>query len=531
MIQKETISYRATRKFSKLILDYLEEAPQLDGLYRYRPTPEGISEALEVRRTIATDRVLLVEGLLRQYQKLDPCNKVKANINALLQERTFTITTGHQLSLFTGPLYFFYKIATAIRLAEEMKKKHPEDHFVPVFWMASEDHDFEEIASFRPLGKKITWEKEAGGAAGHLTTSGLEKVYHTLKAVLGDRSEATALLNMFENAFLKHARLGDATMYLVNELFGATGLVIVDADHRGFKQVAQPIFRKEITLQPVNNWISEANAQLKKGNYKLQATHRNINLFYLGNGLRERIEKEGDVFKVRHTDLVFTETELLQLLKEEPERFSPNVILRPVYQEKLLPNLVYIGGGGELAYWLQIKNITEQYTGFFPVLWLRNSAMFVDGLSLKRLGKLGLKPADLFKDPHELIKEWLALNSAAELDFSEARLFLEKAYGSLAGKAAEIEPGLVSAMQADLQRQLKAFDGSTARLIKAEKKKQEVRLTQIRKLHEKFFPDNGLQERSDHFAAVWMQLGKHFIPTLLEHLDPTEMEFTILLDP
>jgi len=194
----------------------------------------------------AESRTTLVNSLNKQYQGILVSKATQKNIDSLSQENTFTITTGHQLNLFTGPLYFLYKIFSVINLAEKLNKKHLKHHFVPVYWMATEDHDFDEINYFNYKGKKVQWSRDASGGVGELDTKGLDEVFESYSNQLGHGKNAEFLRDLFKKAYLEHDNLAEATQYLANALFKDYGLVIIDANSRDLKRLLIPYIEKEL---------------------------------------------------------------------------------------------------------------------------------------------------------------------------------------------------------------------------------------------------------------------------------------------
>jgi len=349
------ITYKETGFFSQTVTDYIEDAPALREFYGYRPDFNGFAEFLKTKKVIA-DRNLLVEILTGQYKSI-PANaeKVQDNISLLGSDNTYTITTGHQLNIFAGPLYFIYKIVTAIKLSQQLKEKFPDKNFVPVYWMASEDHDFAEINYTNIGGKKVHWWYEASGATGRINPDTMRQALNQYKGALGIDGHSTELGDIVETAYTKFDKLADATRYLVNALFGQYGLVIIDADDHRFKQQFAPIVEQDIINQNSFKNITTVNEKLQQAGVHIQVNPREINFFYLLDGLRERIVFEQDRYKVLNSEISFSEEELKQELKQYPERFSPNVVMRPLYQECILPNIAYIGGGAEVVYWLNLS--------------------------------------------------------------------------------------------------------------------------------------------------------------------------------
>ena len=482
------------------------------------------------RAASPVDRGALVQALKEQYAGLDQSDTALAQIERLAETTTFTVTTAHQPSLFTGPLYFIYKIASTIHLARQLQSEYPDYHFVPVFVTGGEDHDFEEINHLHLFGKTVTWETEAGGAVGQLSTDTLADALAKVKDILGDSPKAQEVFAMLEKAYTGHSRYAAATIDFTHQLFGQDGLVILDMNVPALKRIFLPIMKEELLEQPSQAYVEKAQAELEEAGFSGQAHARAINLFYLREGLRERIEQDGDRFTVLNTDYAFSKEEMIQEMEAHPERFSPNVIMRPLYQEVILPNLTYIGGGGEIAYWLERKEQFAHYKVNFPMLIRRNSVLWLDSGTLKRMDKLGLSAPELFEETHVLIKRYVTDHTDNELSLQTEKDQLEALFQSIAAKARETDPTLEKAVLAEHARQLKAVENLEGRLMRAEKQKYEIALKQIESLKEKLFPGNGLQERYDNFLNFYVRYGRQFLETLIQHLDPLEEGFVLVLD-
>lgn len=528
-MQQQRLPFEQTHRFSQLFLDYVAQKDALSNFYRFAPSADGLGQALEQRKFTPEKRQALVEALNEQYQHLEVNAGVAANIKALASEATFTVTTGHQLCLFTGPLYFLYKIVTTINLAGKLQEKYPGKRIVPVYWMASEDHDFEEINHANVFGKRLEWQQSEGGPVGWLSTESIEPVIAELETLLGSRDGAEQLVQQFRTCYLSAANLADATRALVHQLFGAYGLVIVDGDSRALKAEFAPYMRNELLHQIAEPAVAQASEQLAEAGYKTQVTPRGINLFWIQKGLRERIVAQGDDFEVLNHKK-FTRSELLDALENQPEAFSPNVILRPVYQEVVLPNLAYVGGPGELAYWLQLKAAFDAFEVPFPVLMPRSFAMIVDGTSLGKIAKLGLKPADVFEDPEQLKKAWVQTHSNAELSLEQEKNALAALFASAREKAVAVDATLEKAVTGEEQRQLNALNSLEKRVLKAEKQRHEVALRQIDGLAAKLCPNGGLQERSENYIPFQLRFDATFVELLINNLDPFKLDFALLLE-
>ena len=478
----DCISYQKSGYFSKLMNDYLDEKTNLNVLYNRFPNLENFNKQMyekdsNFHGTFKDKRKILFQSLENQYSNFDISDETLFNLKLLKEFNTFTITTGHQLNLFTGPLYFLYKIISTINLCEQLKKEYPNQNFVPIYWMATEDHDFEEINHFWFKGKKISWKKESFGPVGRLSTEGLKEIFELFSSELGLGENATHLKDLFEKGYLEHSNLADATRYIANELFKEKGLVILDGDDKNLKQLFVPYAKEELVNQTSSEEVLKTNELLAE--YKIQVNPREINLFYIEDNLRERIVFENNIYKVLNTNYVFSENEILDELENHPEKFSPNVILRPLYQEVILPNLCYIGGGGELAYWLELKSNFEANNITFPMLLLRNSVLISTQKQAEKADKLELTWADLFNKQQDLISNKTKELSNFDIDFTSQKEHLKKQFENLYTIAAKTDKSFIGAVKAQEVKQTKGLENLEKRLLKAEKRVLAEKLERI----------------------------------------------------
>ena len=526
------IPLKETGYFSEFITDYLSQKAELRCLYHRFPLATNFPAQIKEKQAhySAENRDILAQALERQYKNLSISKETYQNIEALRQENTFTITTGHQLSLFTGPLYFIYKIVTTIVSCQQLKKLYPQYNFVPIYWMATEDHDFEEINHFSFRGQKLSWHTEQSGMVGDFSTEGLERISHILKVLLGKSHQGQYLASLFERAYEQHKTLASATRYLVNELFTPYGLVIIDGNDKSLKELLVPYFKRELLENASHKEVEKTLAYIKSvnKNYPEQVHPREINIFYVKDGIRERIVKDEQGYTVLNTSIRFSEEEILRHLECFPEYFSPNVILRPLYQEVILPNLAYIGGGGEIAYWLELKDMFAQYKVPFPMLMLRNSVLLISEAQEKKLHKLGLTHHDIFLKNNILENKITQRLSEYPIDFSAQRACLQEHFAQLHQIAAHTDKSFLGAVKAQEAKQLKGLDNLEKRLLKAQKKKYRETLDRVIDLRVSLFPKESLQERVDNFSEYMIESQGQFIDTLVKHLSPFDFRFVIL---
>ncbi len=517
LMKSTKIELQNTHQFSPIFLDYLNGKEALKTFYHLPPVPESFQQQIQQKKFPAERRQALVQVLKEQYSRLSLTQAEEQNIARLKEETTFTVTTGHQLNIFTGPLYFIYKIVTTINTCRELQKKYPQHHFVPVYWMASEDHDFEEISHFRLFGQTYKWETDQKGPVGAFSPDGLNQVLEKLPEPVP----------LFEKAYTQNTTLAAAVRQYVHELFGESGLLVLDSSHPQLKATFSNVIKADLLENKANALVEQTSAQLQEMDYKAQVFPREINFFYMKEGLRERIVKEDGKFQVLNTSISFSEERLLQELKEHPEYFSPNVIMRPLYQEWILPNLAYIGGPAEVSYWLQLKAVFDHFDALFPLLMPRNFALVVNKASQNKLEKTGLAAAELFKDTHQLKQQLLEENAEQEMSLAEESKELEALFARIQEKAAAVDKSLEGFVGAEAAKSQKSLDNIEKRIKKSEERRHETTLKQVDSLKDKLFPDNSLQERKDNFLNFYIN-DPEFIDKLSNKLEPFDFRFHIL---
>ncbi|MDB5229575.1 MAG: bshC [Chitinophagaceae bacterium] len=521
------ISYKDTGYFAKIVTDYLERSVELQPFYQYPATKEGLLSSIKQRSKFSTNRVALTDVLKEQYVKMDLSIAVMNNIDALAKESTFTITTAHQPNVFTGPLYFIYKIAHAIKLAVYCKQQFPEYDFVPVYYMGSEDADLEELGNISIDGEDYKWNTSQTGAVGRMKIDrGFIELINKIEGQIGIHPHGAAIASLFRKFYTLNKSIQQATLEIVNALFGEYGLVTIIPDHHELKKQFIAVAEKELK-EEFSHDIVEKTTQLLSQSYKVQAAGREINLFYLTNDKRERIEKRNGRFYVINTDIAFSETEILNELQIYPERFSPNVILRGIFQELILPNIIFIGGGSELAYWLELKTVFEKVNIPYPVLILRNSFLLLKQEWEASWEKLGFAIPDIFKDELELMKQLVQNSSQNKLHLNGELTSVEQLYEVIKAMAGKVDASLAEHVEALRKQSVKRLRELEKKMLRSEKKKFDAEQRQLQKIKSLLFP-NGLQERAENFSGWYARDGKGFIDAIINNSLATEQQFTIL---
>lgn len=505
----EKIGLEQSHQFGALFIDYITQKEFVQSLYAYYPNIAGLETAIEARSKSTLNRSVLVERLKAQYGELSITGKVAANIELLLNDNTFTITTGHQLCLGTGPLYIILKTLSCVKLCEELKKKHTAENFVPVFWMASEDHDAAEINHFYVFGKKYTWETTQTGAVGRFETTGIVELLDTIKDIP----------DWLKEAYQSSSTLAEATRKVMHHLFSEYGVVVIDGDDAALKKEFAGVIEKELFNQSAVSAMHQTNTQIEKAGYGVQVNPRDINLFYLKNDVRERIEKQDDRFVVLHANLSFSAEEIKAELKAHPERFSPNVVLRPLYESTILPDIAYVGGPGEVAYWLQLKELFSAYNTFLPVVFPRMFSGIVSKQQHAKLEKAGIAVSELFLSEFDLKQRVVAVTAQEDISIEAQVHEVSKSFDAITTIANQVDGSLQSWAQAEKAKALKQLEDIEKRLRKAEERKHEESIKSVLGIRDKILPNGKLQERQES-VFTFLVNDADLIQKMYASLDP-----------
>ncbi len=522
------LPYEKTKLFSSLVLDYLRGVPEVKSLYEHNADLSGLFRAMQERKKFPTNREVLHQVLLGAYDgKSSP--KQQENIASLLSTETFTICTAHQPNIFTGYLYFIYKILHAVKLAEALKLEYPEQHFVPVYYMGSEDNDLAELGQVNLGGVKLEWKTKQTGAVGRMKVDkDFIRLINEIEGQLGVHSFGGTLVSVIRDSYQEGDTIANATFRLCNHLFASYGVLVLQADDARLKKVMQPVFEDDLFMHKPHELVSKTG-ELLHHHYKVQVNPREINLFYLVDDIRERITGNSLSFSVEPLKLEFTREQLKEELIQNPERFSPNVVLRGLYQETILPNIAFIGGGSEIAYWLELKALFNHYAVPFPVLVLRNSFLLASKQHEKKLEAMGLQLEDLFCDEAELLNAYVTRNSNKDVDITAEKNAAARLFEALKVKGSAVDITLVQHMEAMHTKWQKQLDSVGHKMFRAEKRKFETERNQIHNIRKSLYPNNSLQERVENFMPWYAKQGSAFIDRIYKLSPALQHEFGIII--
>lgn len=495
-----------------MIKDFLnEEIPQFSG-YKFS-LQNALARAEKKSAGFSQEqRLILVEVLKNQLQNFNLSEKQYQNLNILLDENTCTVTTGHQLNLFSGPVFFIYKILQTIKTADYLSQ-NSDKKFVPIFWMATEDHDFEEIDHFKTQQNFYQIKGKSGGAVGRIVIedhSFIEEFEKEFK----DDVFGTQLIMLMKKAYQKGKTLTEATQTLVQELFSEYGLLMIDGDDASMKEQMAEIFSAELKNQITHHFSKDDISLLTEKYGKVQVNPREINLFYLSETRDRILQKESD-FEISGKDKVVS----FQQLSADWSKISPNALLRPVFQEKVLPNIAYIGGNAEIMYWLEMPKVFKEFNVEFPLLIPRNSMLFLPSKTYQKIEKSGLAMEDFFGNFQAKLNEKLLEDSSLSEVIENQEASLKYNFEVLKEKASLTEKTFRNLVEAEETRQLKSFSRMKKRLLRAEKIKQADRMDFLQRLYLEIHPSGNWQERAINFSNFFAENGSTWLETCYQEMD------------
>ncbi|MDE1193424.1 MAG: bacillithiol biosynthesis cysteine-adding enzyme BshC [Arachidicoccus sp.] len=523
------IDYKNTGYFSKIAVDYIEQKEDLKSFFLHEVSEEGIENSINARENFPQhNRDILVEELQKQYAEMQPSSIVQQNILSLKNQNTLTITTAHQPNIFGGPLYVVYKILHVVKIAQELSNKYSDKHFVPVYYMGSEDADLDELNNITINSKKYIWHTTQTGAVGRMCVDkNLLSLIDEMQAQLGVEPFGNEWITLLKSAYQEGKNIQQATFEFLNAAFGRFGLLVIIPDNANLKRLFEPIILKELQTQFSHKALQQTVSALTEKHYHAQTEGRELNLFYLLNDKRERIEIENGLYVVRNLNLQFSQEEIIDEVKNHPERFSANVVLRGVFQETILPNIAFVGGGGELAYWLELKNVFKNASVPYPLLLLRNSFLLISERQQEIISKLNIPLEILFKKEHEIINEILA-NRHLTISLEEELNEIKSVYQSLKEKANQADTTLSQHVESLFVKAFKRAENLEKKIASAQRKKLRIEKSQIERLKSELFPNNSLQERVENIAGFYAKYGGVIFDDILENSLTIKSKFGII---
>ena len=494
---------------SSLNKDYGNDEPFLHQFYGNRPNLEGLQKQTLQKTLSPSQRMLLAEELEMQYSHFPKHAEVSKNINLLKEQNTFTVTTGQQLHIYLGPLYVYWKIISTIVTCRILQQNQPEKNFVPIFWLAGEDHDFEEISELQIDEIKFNWENKPAkpAATGRLSTSGLSEIGEALDKHFSTDISWKKYSEVFKRVYQPTNTLAKATTEVLNELFGHLGLVILDADSKTLKSSFVHVIKSDILHNQIEPLIEQQSLSLEQ-KYKRQLKIKGLNHFYLLDGSREKIVKSKAVYKLASGKTLGDSAWMQNEIEIFPERFSPNAALRPLYQETILPNIAYVGGPAEIAYWMQLNSVFDHFSQEFPVLLARKHMFVLEFKHIQKLKKMKISPETLLLDEVSFEKVFNKSIGFTEINLNQEIEQLAATRKEILDKIASIGAFSIREYAKHTATNIRLLKKANKQLKQAQQQRFKQKKAKVLEIKHTLLKKNYLQERNV------------FIPTFMTQLNP-----------
>lgn len=526
-----------------IFLDYLYEFEKVEKYFNknFRDVDEYPVFLSELANYNRPHRDAVINIIKKQYQNLNASKQTEVNLELLSSKKTLAVVTGQQLGIFGGPMYTFYKTITAIKLCRSLKEKFEGYNFVPVFWLEGDDHDLDEVSSLNIIDKsnelkvlKFGDALEEGtnkGSVGHIKlTEDIRKFINEFNDETRDSDFKEDLMNRLNTSYNEDATFNSAFRSLIFDIFDEYGLIIFNPQEIEIKRILKDIFKNELeNFREHTDVLVEKSAELEE-EYHAQVKVKPINLFASEKDGRFLIEPVDENYRLKGKRKTLTKDELFEWLERAPEDFSPNVLLRPICQDYLLPTAFYIAGPGEISYFAQV---TPLY-GFFnvpqPYIYPRGSATIVEKNITNVLEKYNLKYTDLFFDEKELIEKVIGSLSEAKIDddILEAKKLIEEKIIKIRENFLQIDQTLGDVTDKSLERINQTLDQLMQKAKKAEERNHETAIRQVTKARNLFYPNNNLQERELNFTYIVNKYGIEMLKWILEELAVNKFEHQII---
>ncbi|MBK7232868.1 MAG: bacillithiol biosynthesis cysteine-adding enzyme BshC [Saprospiraceae bacterium] len=476
---------------------------------------EGITNQLQLKKSTYNKRVEFANIVKNQYSKIEVNSEFTIQIESLFSENTFAVVCAHQPILLGGPVYWWYKIIHAISLSNYLNELHKDFHFVPIYFIGSEDHDFEELNHINLFNQRIEWNGKSDIAIGKKTTSGLHEVLKNIRSLFSNQLDVLEIIDQWDQLVNESDQYGEFYFNFVHSIFKSYGLLCFNPDDQTAKNHLKSIFKDEILHQSGLKSVTKTNQELQNISIKAQAHAREINLFYHGNESRTRIIKEGNNYTLADQSKSWTEQNLLEEIENSPQNFSPNVILRPIYQELLLPTVVFIGGGAEMNYWLQLGDLFKHHQISFPILARRFSAILFSKTVLSKIKKLKLSPLDFLENIENIKNNFVSQNSNVIQEIDLIKSHYANFLKELEEITTKVSKSELAGTKAEINKLNLGMEKLIQKMSKDYKNTFDTELQNIQKIKNQLFPNNQLQEREESGLSYYLKYQNTFIDSLL----------------
>ncbi len=537
------ISFTELPEQSKLFTDYVYDFEKVRQYYNvdFSNDEELRNHFSKVLASFNPRRKEIVELLRRQNSRLNNSADYETLLQTLNKDNALAVVTGQQVGLFCGPLYTLFKAISAIKLAKELKERFAEFEFVPLFWLEGDDHDLNESNHIHLLNSASDVVRvEAiftNGEDENLQPlseikfdASIEQVFQQVDALLPASDFKSGMMQMLTAYYREGESYSAAFARTLTKVIGKVGLLVIDPYDAAAKQILKPVFEKELQSYPrTSEEVIKRSAELEE-NYHVQVKPRVINMFYIEDGMRRGLEPIGGGFSLRGTKRKLMPEQVRTILETKPESFSPNVVLRPLCQDYILPTAGYVAGPSEIAYFAQLKGVYQHFGIEMPPLFPRAAATILERRVKKVMEKYQLTMSDAFADLEVVMKKALTSANPENIpgEFEKTTEEIKKAIDRLDPLIVRVDPTLKGTMDATISRVLHHLQHLEEKTTTAYRKKNEQVLQQTRKFQQSIFPNRELQERVLNFTYFYNKYGEEFIDLLLRELPPYAKSHSVI---
>lgn len=538
------INFGDIPKNHNLFLDYLYEFENVAEFYKYNfrdkeKYPDIFRNILKKKTSSEINISNLIE---EQYKDLaEVSEKTRKNIKLLEMPKTLAVITGQQLGILSGPLYTIYKIITAIKLASQLNERFVDFNFVPVFWMESDDHDFNEVHKINILNndnnivtikyKEDVSDDEIRASVGSLTfDESINDFVNQLEQSLRNTEFRDKIISKVKEIYQPGKTFKQSFRELIFWMFDEFGLIIFDPSADEIKKALKPIFLYEINnFRTHTQKLVSVSATLEEV-YHAQVKVKPVNLFYHIDSGRHSIEPVDEIFKLKRKRKQFTKEEIITEINEHPERFSPNVLLRPITQDYLFPTAFYVAGPSEVSYFAQIHPLYEFFNIEPPIIYPRSSATLIEKSVVNFMEKYDLTMRDVFLGTDQLKEKILSSVAENNIDeiFENAVKNINLVFDDLKEKLFSVDKTISDSSTRYREKVLYAVNELKSKTEKAYESRFEVILRQISKLSNLLYPNENLQEREMNYFYFANKFGENFYKKLYDELSISEFEHQII---
>jgi len=538
------INFSDIPKNQNLFLDYLYEFENVQEYYKHNFRNKEVYPSLfkSISESRKSKQLNLSSIINSQYSSLtNISSKTLRNIELIDKEKTIAIITGQQLGIFGGPLYTIYKVITSLRLVNQFSERYDEYKFVPVFWLEGDDHDFNEVRSLNLFDNEnkvinVGYKEEISDDDAKQSISNikfeeeLNEFFNKYERSLRDTDFKNELVTKLKECYQVGKTFKQSFKELLFWLFDEYGLIIFDPQDPQVKSLLKPIFKKEINDFSLHTQKLILTSAKLEELYHAQVKVKPVNLFYHTDDGRYSVEPVEDIFKLRRKRKQFTKEEILDEIENSPERFSPNVLLRPICQDYLFPTGFYIAGPSEISYFAQITPLYDFYDIVAPIIYPRSSATILEKNVGAALDKYDLTMNDIFLGLDELKENVIAGLSENNIDkaFEDALKEIEFTFDRLKENLFAVDKTLVDASLRYREKFLSSLGELKSKASKAQESRHETTIRQLTRLSNLLYPLGNLQEREINFTYFYNKYGKEFIKKIYDEISISEFEHQII---